>query len=233
LCLRGFEQRRPAIAVFVSNCRGHRAEAIDWLRRRFEVHSYGSCKHGGNTTGIQSARRQRIEGGHFPECLQYRVVLAIENNACEDYVSEKLLEVVRCGAVPLVRTVHGLPDYRRLFGPLPLLDAASLDSAFETRVHSVLTQRETWERFIPWRTRSLIPDAGQLALLEPRNPHCQLIEAATHFRAKPVRMPLVPIRCETWYKLSTPHGIQTLPQDRGTGRQSTPRSKYLGKTAQS
>ena len=100
----GFAERIPAIAVFVSNCRGHRAEAIDWLQKRFDVHSYGACRPGGNTTGVKTQRRQRVEGGHFPECLQYRAVLAIENNACEDYVSEKLLEAVRCGAVPIVRT---------------------------------------------------------------------------------------------------------------------------------
>ena len=109
--LQGFDERLPAIAVFVSNCRGHRAEAIDWLQKRFQVHSYGACRHGGNTSGVKSTRRQRVEGGHFPECLQYRAILAIENNACEDYVSEKLLEAVRCGAVPIVRTYKGLPDY--------------------------------------------------------------------------------------------------------------------------
>ena len=212
----GFEARKPAIAVFVSNCRGHRAEAIDWLRARFEVHSYGSCKHGGNTSGFDTARRQRREGGHFPECLQYRAVLAIENNACEDYVSEKLLEAVRCGAVPIVRTYKGLPDYQGLFGPLPLLDAVVLDDAFEARLRSVLTQRDVWERYIPSRTPALAPDAEAVAKLTPRNPHCQLIEAVSRYRgaplSKPAAPPLTPIRCETWYRVTGPHGIQTLPR---------------------
>jgi hypothetical protein len=212
----GFEERRPAIAVFVSNCRGHRAEAIDWLRQRFEVHSYGSCRHGGNTSGIDSARRQRREGGHFPECLKYRAVLAIENNACEDYVSEKLLEAVRCGAVPIVRTVKGVPDYRRLFGPLPLLDAASLDDAFETRLRTVLTQRDDWERHMPWRTPAVVPrGVDDLARSATINPHCQLISVAARSRELPTASldaRLTPIRCETWYRLSTPHGMQTLPQ---------------------
>ena len=210
---RGFEKRLPAIAVFVSNCRGHRAEAIDWLRQRFEVHSYGACKHGGNLTGIETSRRQRIEGGHFPECLHYRAILAIENNACEDYVSEKLLEAVRCGAVPIVRTFKGLPDYAGLFGPFPVLDAEKLDVAFEARLRDVLTNREAWEKYIPALTPRQAPDANVLAALTPRNPHCQLIEAVSRFRdASIAQAPLTQIRCETWYKVLTPHGAQTLPR---------------------
>lgn len=211
----GFEERQLAIAVFVSNCRGHRAEAIDWLRQRFEVHSYGSCKHGGNTTGIDSKRRQRREGGHFPECLRYRAVLAIENNACEDYVSEKLLEAVRCGAVPIVRTVKGVPDYGRLFGPLPLLDAATLDTAFEVHLRTVLTRRSVWERYIPWFTPAMAPDAATLAQISTPNPHCRLIEVVSRAHEQATSQPatrLTPIHCETWYHLSTPHGIQMLPR---------------------
>ena len=211
----GFDERRPAIAVFVSNCRGHRAEAIDWLRQRFDVHSYGACRHGGNTTGLASERRQRVEGGHFPECQHYRAILAIENNACEDYVSEKLLEAIRCGGVPIVRTFKGLPDYRSLFGPLPLLDAEVLDEAFESRLRAVLTQRDAWERYMPSRRPSLAADSNAIAARAVRNPHCQLIDTVARFRDEEVpqnRTPLTPIRCETWYKVYSPHGVQTLPR---------------------
>lgn len=213
----GFGRRRPAIAIFVSNCRGHRAEAIDWLRQRFEVHSYGACRHGGNFTGIESARRQRIEGGHFPECLQYRAILAIENNACEDYVSEKLLEAVRCGAVPIVRTHKGLPDYHDLFGPLPLLDAEKLDGAFEARLRQVLHERSVWETYIPSRKPDIVPSASARAALTPRSPHCQIIDVVARYQAMPNTAlggtPLRPIRCETWYKLNTPRGMHTLPRE--------------------
>ena len=210
----GFAERIPAIAVFVSNCRGHRAEAIDWLQKRFDVHSYGACRPGGNTTGVKTQRRQRVEGGHFPECLQYRAVLAIENNACEDYVSEKLLEAVRCGAVPIVRTFKGLPDYRGLYGPLPLLDAEKLDDAFEARLREVLTQRDVWEGYLPSRTPALAPHADDIAALNKRNPHCQLIDVVERFRDPSVgnNSALTPVRCETWYKVLTPRPVQTLPR---------------------
>ena len=231
---RSFADRIPAIAAFVSNCRGHRAEAIDWLRRRFEVHSYGACRHGVNASSMSSHRKQRIEGGHFPECLRYRAVLAIENNACEDYVSEKLIEAVRCGAVPIVRTLKGVPDYKSLFGSLPVLDASSLDDAFEAKLRAVLENRQRWEGYLPSFTPSLIPDAHDVAKLDPPNPHCQLISIAARYRQReekhgaptggtptPLAQPignasgkdgLTPIRCETWYKLYTPHGQQTLPK---------------------
>jgi hypothetical protein len=217
----GFEERLPAIAVFVSNCRGHRAEAIDWLRTRFQVHSFGACRHSANTSGVVSTRRQRVEGGHVPECLRYRAVLAIENNACEDYVSEKLLEAVRCGAIPIVRTVQGLPKYGELFGPLPLLDAATLDGAFEARLRAALTERQVWESYLPSLTPGLVPPAAVISRLgSPNpNPHCQLIDTVARFQRNDGGRqvdtpPLTQIRCETWYRLQTPHGVQTLPRGR-------------------
>ena len=80
----------------------------------------------------------------------------------------------------------------------------------------MLTQRDVWERYIPSRTPALAPDAEAVAKLTPRNPHCQLIEAVSRYRgaplSKPAAPPLTPIRCETWYRVTGPHGIQTLPR---------------------
>ena len=216
----GFDERLPAIAVFVSNCRGRRAEAIDWLRKRFDVHSYGACRRSSsNVTGMSSGRRQVVEGGHFPECLRYRAVLAIENNACEDYVSEKLLEAVRCGAVPIVRTYNGLPDYKSLYGPLPLLDAVDLNDEFEARLRAALTERHVWESLLPAKTPEIAPSAAQIAEMTSPNPHCQLIEVVARFqgagtdaKARSYWKPPSPIKCNTWYRLLTAHGIQQLPR---------------------
>ena len=222
--IRGFEERQAAIAVFVSNCRGHRAQAIEWLRTRFIVHSYGACQHSSSNNLPTSKRRQGIEGGYFPECLGYRAVLAIENNACEDYVSEKLLEAVRCGAVPIVRTVKGLPDYGKLFGPLPLLDAANLTNEFAVRLHAVLTHRKVWMSYLPSQSPGLTPSKALLTKLTRPNPHCQLIDAVTYYRnAVPVSShlsPLTHVKCATFYHLSTPRGIQVLPRRLKAGNES-------------
>ena len=218
----GFSARRAAIAVFVSNCRGHRLEAIEWLRRHFEVHSFGACKRSGanitRTVNSTRARLTHVEGGHLPECLAYRAVLAIENNACEDYVTEKLLKAVQCGAVPIVRTKKGLPDYLGLVGRLPLLDAASLDDAFEARVRAVLTDRAVWEAHLPAYSRQLGPSAEELGgPLAVHNPHCQLIEVIERFRSNSSEgtgmRSATPIRCETFYHVSGPRGIQRLPRN--------------------
>ena len=213
----GFDVRLPAIAMFVTNCKGHRAEAIEWLRKRFDVHSFGSCKHNVNASVVGSERRQKVEAGHFPECTRFRAVLAIENNACEDYVSEKLLEAVRCGAVPIVRTVKGLPDYQALLGNLPLLDAANLDEDFERRLRQVLTQRDVWESYMPSIRSDLIPSDQAVRRLDRPNPHCQMIEVAAQYRSTDVVQSAdkpQPIHCATWYKLVTPHGMQWLPRRR-------------------
>ena len=50
-----------------------------------------------NTSMRARASLTHREGGYLPECLGYRAVLAIENNACDDYVSEKVTAVQRGG----------------------------------------------------------------------------------------------------------------------------------------
>jgi len=58
-------------------------------------------------------------------CRRHRLYVAVENNACADWVSEHIYQaIVRCGAIPIVKTHRGLPDYAALYGRLPLVDAA-------------------------------------------------------------------------------------------------------------
>ena len=254
----GFHERLPAIAVFVSNCHGHRKDVIDWLRRRFNVHSYGKCRKSNKTVLATAAapspplarpsspdgkqlesghpstlpRKQHVEGGHLPECLRYRIVFAMENSACTDYVSEKLYLAALCGSVPLVRTVKGVPNYASNFGPLPVLDASSLDDAFASRVHKVLTHRAEWEAHLPAYTRSLQPSAGELGRLAVPNPHCALLEAAARYRAAPSR-PLdaraKPVRCTTFYHMSTPRTTYVIPRR----KEATNVSSHLAQSSHS
>ena len=55
-------------------------------------------------------------------CHEHRFMLAIEDSMCEDYVTEKLMSAVSCGAVPIVASYRGVPNYDELFGPFPRIE---------------------------------------------------------------------------------------------------------------
>ena len=192
---RGFHERRPAVAAFVSNCGSrYRNEVVEFLRNAsIEVHSYGACyrprraqQDGGANSSTFDAREfrksQGFESGVKPECLHYRAILAVENSACTDYVTEKLIQVVGCGAVPIVRTVNGLPDYNGLYGRFPMLDGARLDAAFASSVRQVLTDQRTFESYMPWHTRTWVPSHEVIVQKDMRNPHCTLLDLITKSR---------------------------------------------------
>ena len=226
---RGFHERRPAIAAFVSNCHStHRNDAVDFLQRRgIDVHSYGACfrSHSDATANTSSSsfdpqqfrKSQGFESGVKPDCLHYRAILAIENSPCVDYVTEKLIQAVGCGAVPIVRTANGIPDYVGLFGRFPMLDAVRLDDAFASAVSAVITDEHTFQSYLPWYNPQLTPPDDELARREVRNPHCTLIDVVQRGAPYAPLAPPLPTTspangafpsCEAGYRLRTPRPAQ-------------------------
>ena len=63
-------------------------------------------------------------------CRRHRLMLAVENHACEDWISANLWSaIVRCGAIPIVKTSrNGWPAYSEIYGEgMPYVDAAEPD----------------------------------------------------------------------------------------------------------
>ena len=55
-------------------------------------------------------------------CRRHRLILAEENELCPGYYTWDLLNAMRlCGAIPIVITAAGLPDYEAEVGAFPLV----------------------------------------------------------------------------------------------------------------
>jgi hypothetical protein len=71
-----------------------------------KIHSYGSClknRHGYNARMVDNIEAYK----------KYKFVIAIENSNCVDYVTEKLVQAVASGSIPIVAGRDGRSDYRR------------------------------------------------------------------------------------------------------------------------
>lgn len=100
-----WEQRRNAIAIFVSRCKkGGREATMKALGSRYPVHSYGKC-HRTHTMDVEFPQCAAMLGGRYPQKLcvfrHYKYVLALDNSRELDYVTEKVYHAFIAGAVPI------------------------------------------------------------------------------------------------------------------------------------
>lgn len=117
---------RTNVGVWVDNCMmPTRNRIIDQLMNSgLPVASYGRCKGNMGTRFIG----ERLQSGSpvaIAECRRHRVMLAVENKRCPGWISSDLKHaLVECGAIPIIHTVSGLPDYWGDVGGFPAINAS-------------------------------------------------------------------------------------------------------------
>lgn len=112
---------KHSVGIYVDNCLPPmRNRVITALRRApgLTVESYGLCQPTVNKSTVRywHDRRMRYHPEAQEHCKRHRVLFAAQHTACADYVNDNLFQALHaCGAIPLVLTVGGLPDYEALF----------------------------------------------------------------------------------------------------------------------
>lgn len=118
---------RNDVGIWISNCAGYnrlwRTSVISRLvESGLRVASYGECHKTVPPELRATALNQgmRLPSGDPGYCHSHRVMLAVENNACSDWVSDNLCQALQCGAIPIIKSVWSngslLPDYQALYG---------------------------------------------------------------------------------------------------------------------
>ncbi|KAK4320336.1 hypothetical protein Pmani_008842 [Petrolisthes manimaculis] len=118
-----FNSRKLAVA-FISHCKDSsgRLTYVWELQKHMKVHLYGRC---GNLTCGKSLYVDHNYHIEDEKCLKmagnnYLFFLAFENALCEDYVTEKLYNLL---FYPLVPVVMGAADYSTLMPPHSYINA--------------------------------------------------------------------------------------------------------------
>ena len=127
--------------------------------------------------------------------------MAVENAACPDYITGKLLHAFECGAIPIIKTVDGHPNYAGILGTFPSIDAG-VPGWLEIVRKSMLDDAYYLQlRNAPWSfASSTVPEAP--------NYHCGMHEMAQRAQAAPLppsAMPKcltrdVPVKHNAWAK---------------------------------
>ena len=147
--LRYEPQRRRGVGVWVDNCARHRdAFRLPVLKSLINsglaVRSYGKCLN--NVPDGTTYRLTSMTSTVKELCRSHRLMLAIENNACEGYITGRLpLAMGTCGAIPIVKQRDGLPRYSAI-GGFPYIDAGR-DGWLE-QVRRVLEDDDYYRAFL-------------------------------------------------------------------------------------
>ncbi|CAF1138142.1 unnamed protein product [Rotaria sordida] len=101
------------IVWIITNCRAYNSRQvfIQELMSYIRIDSYGKCLN-----NIKSNHITTHKQSNSILYSSYKFVIAIENSNCEDYVTEKLIDVLSSTSIPIVASRNGKPDYTR-FAP--------------------------------------------------------------------------------------------------------------------
>ena len=139
----GFGNKNQMAAILVSNCdnRFKRLSLIDELRSHgVHVTVFGKC---GTYQCGDDCRRQIA--------LNFKFYLAFENSLCNDYVTEKLFDVLNYNIIPVV---YGGADYERFLprsAYINVFDFPTLSQLANYMLH-LSQNRKAYNAYFKWKT---------------------------------------------------------------------------------
>ncbi|KAI1289460.1 Alpha-(1,3)-fucosyltransferase C [Halotydeus destructor] len=166
-----WSKRKMAVAWFVSHCdtKSRRELLAMLLSNYIPVDNYGECGK------LKCARSLNID------CLkklenEYMFYFAAENALCEDYVTEKLFNLIKYD-VQVIPIVYGGANYSFILPPNSYIDANSFPTV--TQLGDYLNHVASNETLF----NSYLESRKDYTLVETR-PGCQLCNVIHHFREK-------------------------------------------------
>ena len=153
------------------------------------VSSFGRCWKTRNEGGVAGSRRSRAKKPLGMLCRTHRFMMAVENAACPDYITGKLIHALECGAIPIIKTVDGHPNYAGILGTFPFIDAGRPGWIDIVRKGMFDDAYYLHLRTLPWSfVSSTMPEAP--------NYHCAVHELARRAQTAPLPPITIP-KCLT------------------------------------
>ena len=175
-----------AIAVtFISNCKAagasERTAYITELMKHMSIHNYGGCLKNReepefpNDPKWPNQRRSR----KVKITTHYKFILAFENAAVPDYVSEKVFEALFAGVVPVYRGAPEIANY--MPGNDSFINANDLSpKQLATKLKALASNEEDYNKYFQFKKKSLITRFTDMAAQSYCHPNvlCRLCDYA-------------------------------------------------------
>ena len=141
--------KKKNVMWFVSHCKtkSKREEYVRELRKYIDVDIYGKC--GNLTCGNVPWLKTPSNCSKTSVSKQYRFYLSFENSLCEDYVTEKLMDILRL-SMDTIPIVMGLYDYKNLMPEYSFIDVTDFSSPQDLAVylHTVAQNSSLFNQYL-------------------------------------------------------------------------------------
>ena len=140
------------IAWFVSNCKAlsKRGDYVDEIKKYIDVDVFGKC--GDLNCPIDKKWHQ---GLMHPDCYKmvekkYKFYLSFESNACKDYVTEKLFNILNHRVIPVV---YGAVNYSSITPPHSIININNFKSPKELAAYlnELAADEQAYNRYFDWK----------------------------------------------------------------------------------
>ncbi|EFA05857.2 alpha-(1,3)-fucosyltransferase C-like [Tribolium castaneum] len=152
-------QKRPKkIAWFVSNCKtsSQRELLVNEIQKEIHVDVYGKCS-------ALHCEKDNTEACYDKMERDYKFYLSFENSICEDYVTEKLYNVLQRNIVPIV---YGGADYNTLAPPKSVINVMDFMSVKDLVKHIKYldSHPEKYLKFLEWKKDYIVETSSTRSL---------------------------------------------------------------------
>lgn len=174
----GWDLKTSFISSFISNCGG--GDRLEWMARiksqlakhnESRVFNYGGCNRDTQEDlGMGRGRSKDIVA------QVNRFVFSFENSQTEDYVTEKLFDMLSSGAIPVYRGATNA----RVYAPAvkSVVFADDYGSPEELAKALLAIDRNEYDKYMNWKTKG--PDLKWIALVDEGIVHSQC-RACMHY----------------------------------------------------
>ncbi|KAK7082250.1 Alpha-(1,3)-fucosyltransferase 11 [Halocaridina rubra] len=167
----GEEEELAPIIYVQSGCDtlSQRDKYVQELAKFIKIDSYGSCLH---NRELPSHLQDPAASYDHPEfraiVAKYRFALAIENAACEDYITEKLWRPLTVGTVPIYWGSPSIDDW--IPNPLSLINIRTFESPRHLAIylHKLLLNETLYELHLQHKLNKLITNDNLIQIMRAR-----------------------------------------------------------------
>lgn len=178
-----FDEKIGMVINLASNCESHngREAYVEELMKHIQVHSYGSCLNNMNGTGLSIP----ADGNVVDYMTKYKFYLAFENSCCEDYISEKFINGIWAGIVPVVAGPRDYSSYAPTnHSVINVLDFKS-PKELAAYLNKVGNDKKLYDEYLEYKYNKVFSDQFN-AIWKGRDlfgVYCEVAEELMHYKA--------------------------------------------------
>ena len=155
------QSKTKPVAWFASNCNtnSNREKYVQELQKHIDVDIYGKCGP------LKCPDKNIMDSRMHTECyemlqLKYHFYLSFENIFCEDYVTEKVYNILNLWVVPVVM---GKADYKNLMPPYSVINIHDFKSPKDLAMYltELMDSDEKYGKYFDWKKTHHVLDMHQ------------------------------------------------------------------------